>query len=622
MKKMKLQYGKKLNNTNILLGTHIAFKLVIILILFVILYTSIWIQEKYLIYIKISAYTQIFIFLSLSMVMLVVNNPYSLDICSTFVNYFYLFGSILEFGIIAIELNFLIHNLNNFLIPFHDCPYYRSYEDITDLDYKRTCLYYNTNINNELPYQYICYYNSEDEYYNSFCDGLICKKNNNKNEINSFVKCFKNVDKTNVKFSLDNEFYLKEIELIYKYKSSNLYTCFRKNKIEKINNIFNEKCPDSNPVKKMIIFIYTLFILHFLIDFLFIYELIVIKRIKKMYLELIIQKKAIQVNDLSNQDDINFQNLEYISNSNNKQTYNTDNMNTMANPSYNIQKENSQSVIIAPSYKESENEEIKSNLEKGSIANNVNKSSINNLYQYDNMMVYFGQNDNNGNNGEILDNDCIINRKDKINNNNEFDINGRNSIHNLIDNELNRENSYSINRINFFIDNQKSKKKVNQIIENNNEENINEHNLIDENNSFHTNISQNKYNDINLNQIQPIYSNNNTRNNNIQHLMTSSKDFNSIEQLGDIHNNEVIKNIKKSSRNKDTKTNISGYGIDKELIENNINIDEFINKNKDKNSYKLQKDLIMSSTINLKEEENLENKENKSDNMKYMNENN
>ncbi len=104
--------------------------------------------------------------------------------------------------------------------------------------------------------------------------------------------------------------------------------------------------------------------------------------------------------------------------------------------------------------------------------------------------------------------------------------------------------------------------------------------------------------------------------------MTSSKDFNSIEQLGDIHNNEVIKNIKKSSRNKDTKTNISGYGIDKELIENNINIDEFINKNKDKNSYKLQKDLIMSSTINLKEEENLENKENKSDNMKYMNENN
>lgn len=89
-------------------------------------------------------------------------------------------------------------------------------------------MYYTLDNNNELPYKYICYYNSENEYSNSFCDGLLCNKNENKNEINSFVKCYKNVDKISIRFSPDNEFYLKEFELIHKYKSSNLYTCFRK----------------------------------------------------------------------------------------------------------------------------------------------------------------------------------------------------------------------------------------------------------------------------------------------------------------------------------------------------------------------------------------------------------
>ena len=618
MKKMKSKYAKKLNNTNILLGTHIAFKLVIILILFVILYTTIWIQEKYLIYIKISAYTQIFIFLSLSMVMLVINNPYSMDICSNYVNNFYLFGSILEFVIIVMELIFLIQNLKEFLIPFHDCPYYRSYQDIADLDYKRTCLFYDTDINHELPHKYICYYNSEDEYYNSFCDGLICKKNNNRNEINSFIKCYKNVDKNDVQFSLENEFYLKEFELIYKYKSSNLYTCFRKNKIEKKENIFNEKCPDSNPVKKMIIFIYSLFILHFLIDFLFIYELIAIKRLKQMYSELIKQKNSIPVDVLSNQDDINFQNLEYNSNSNNKPTYNTDNINTVAYPSYNIQKENSQSIIIVPPYKDSEFEEIKNNLDQGRNATNTHKSSYSQLYQYDNIMVHYNQNDNCNNNDEKADNDCVIKRKGKIINNKDINMNKRDSIQQLIDSELNRENSYSINRMNFFIDNQKYKKKVNQIMHNNNEVNLNENNLIDENNSFNTNISEGKKNNINLNQIQPIYNNNYSRNN-TQNIITSSKDFNSQEYLCDA-NNEITKKIKKSSKNKDKKTNINNYGIDKEFI--NINIDELTKNNEQKNLNKLQKDLILNSTINLKEEENMDNKENKSDNIEYRNENN
>ena len=40
------------------------------------------------------------------------------------------------------------------------------------------------------------------------------------------------------------------MELIHKYKSSNLYACFRKEKLIKKENIFNQNCPDSNPIKK------------------------------------------------------------------------------------------------------------------------------------------------------------------------------------------------------------------------------------------------------------------------------------------------------------------------------------------------------------------------------------
>lgn len=645
---MKTKYAKKLNNANILLGTHIAFKLVIILILFVILYTSIWIQEKYLIYIKVSVYIQIFIFLSLSMVMLVLNNPHSMDICSTFVNYFYLIGSILEFGIIVIELAFLIQNLNNFLKPFHDCPYYRTYQDITDLDYKRTCLYYSTDVNNELPYKYICYYNSEDEYFNSFCDGLICKKNNNKDEINSFVKCYKNVDKNDIKFSLDNEFYLKEFELVYKYKSSNLYTCFRKNKIEKIENIFNEKCPDSNPVKKMIIFIYTLFILHFLIDFLFIYELLIIKKIKQMYLDLVNQVNVIPVNILSNQDDINYQNFFNNSNSNNKQTYNTDNMNTVAYPSYQMPKENSQSIIIVPGYKDSEIEDIRSNFtEQESNTTDINKPSKDKLYQYENIIVHYNQNDENANNGEKAENDCVINRKVKIFNNinNEIDKNRRNSKQQLIDADVdsNKEDEYSINRINFFIDNQKTKKKENKKNDIKNEMKDNNINIDNNNNNYNVNINGNKNNNINMNQIQPLYKinnniNNNTRNQNLQNYKMSSKDYNSLDHLYDTQKNDITKKIKKSSKSKNKDNikniNLNNFGFDKEseLIESNLNIDELKNNYEDKivdnnnnenqnnnNSWKLKE--IMGSTIQLKDEENYnEGKENISDNFHNKNE--
>ena len=469
---MKSNYAKKLNYSNMILGIHATFKLVIILILFVVLYSSIWIKEYYLIYLKVSVYVQIFVFLTLAIVILVLNNPQSMDICSNFINIFYVIISILEIGIIVVELYFMIKNLHNFLTLFHECPYVRTYEEITDLEFRRTCLFYNIDNNNELPYKYICYYNSENEYYNSFCDGLICRKNINKNEINSLVKCYKNIDKNEIKFPLENKFYLKEFELIYKYKSSNLYACFRKNKVEENENIFNKKCPDSNPVKKMLIFIYSDFILHLLIDFLFIYEFIKIKKVKEIYSNLVILENANQDNILSNEDVINIQNYFNNSKTNNKQTFNTDNINQgqYQYQSYQIQRENVETIIIAPGYKNSEVEEIKNNYnEEDNNMTDIIKSTESKINQYDNIIVHYKQNEQEIKNNEKYENDGVISRKAKIfnykkksseENKKENDILSDNK-NKMIILEIKKEEEYGINRINFFIK-KKSRKNINQ----------------------------------------------------------------------------------------------------------------------------------------------------------------
>ncbi|MBQ3878229.1 MAG: hypothetical protein II792_08175, partial [Prevotella sp.] len=80
-------------------------------------------------------------------------------------------------------------------------------------------------------------------------------------------------------------------------------------KIETNGKIFNTNCPDSNPVKKMLIFLYSDLILHVLIDFLFIYEFILILKLKEIYANLVLLKNANQVNILSNEDEINIQNF-------------------------------------------------------------------------------------------------------------------------------------------------------------------------------------------------------------------------------------------------------------------------------------------------------------------------
>ena len=591
---MKSNYAKKLNYSNMILGIHVTFKLVIILILFVVLYTSIWIKEFYLIYIKVSVYVQIFVFLTLSIVILVLNNPQSMDICSNFINIFYLIISILELGIIVVEIYFMIKNLNIFLTSFHECPYIRTYEEITDLEFRRTCLFYNIDNNNELPYKYICYYNSENEYYNSFCDGLICKKNINKNEINSLVKCYKNIDKNEIKFPFENEFYLKEFELIYKYKSSNLYACFRKNKVEENENVFNKKCPDSNPVKKMLIFIYSDFILHFLIDFLFIYEFIKIKKVKEIYSNLVILENANQDNILSNEDEINIQNFFNNSKTNNKQTYNTDNINQgqYQYQSYQIQRENAETIIIVPGYKNSEVEEIKSNYnEEDNNKTGIIKSTESQLDQYDNIIVHYNPNQQEIKNNEKNENDGVISRKAKIfNYKKKINEENKKEIDLVRDNqriilEINREEEYGINRINFFIK-KKNRKNTNQKRKKSKNNIPRKKDL--KNDIINKNISLNNYNNIHISKVKNFLMFNNINSlsnfNSINKNIKTSKSFNNCsnslnplidEQESKVKINKKLHENKKFITNQEEKNKVE---FNKELLENNLNINEIANK--------------------------------------------
>ena len=623
---MKSNYAKKLNYSNMILGIHATFKLVIILILFVVLYSSIWIKEYYLIYLKVSVYVQIFVFLTLAIVILVLNNPQSMDICSNFINIFYVIISILEIGIIVVELYFMIKNLHNFLTSFHECPYVRTYEEITDLEFRRTCLFYNIDNNNELPYKYICYYNSENEYYNSFCDGLICRKNINKNEINSLVKCYKNIDKNEIKFPLENKFYLKEFELIYKYKSSNLYACFRKNKVEENENVFNKKCPDSNPVKKMLIFIYSDFILHFLIDFLFIYEFIKIKKVKEIYSNLVILENANQDNILSNEDVINIQNYFNNSKTNNKQTFNTDNINQgqYQYQSYQIQRENVETIIIAPGYKNSEVEEIKNNYnEEDNNMTDIIKSTESKINQYDNIIVHYKQNEQEIKNNEKYENDGVISRKAKIfnykkksseENKKENDILSDNK-NKMIILEIKKEEEYGINRINFFIK-KKSRKNINQKRKKSKNNIPRKKELKNDIININKNISLNNYNNIHTSKVKNFQmfsninalSNINSRNKNRKTCKSVTNCSSSLNPLIDEQEKKVNKKF------------ILNHKIEynnNEFLENNLNINEIEKKKNNINNFESKENGeyknnlenlkkykgFLNSKINLKEEE-------------------
>ena len=349
---MRTIYSEKLKLSNKLLGFHAFFKLSLILLLFVVLSSTIWMKEKYLNYVKASIYSQIFLLLVLLIQILVLNNPKFFDVCEPYIEYIYLICSILELALIIMELFAMKKNLNIFIIIFHDCPYYRTFNEIIDNQYKRSCLYYNnmTTFENNYNYQYICYYNSEEEYHNSFCDGFFCSKSQIKNLIkNNGIKCKISDNKNILIFNEDNPYYKQEDKLIVKY-IGNLYICTRKNKIEKNNDILNDSCPDDNPLKKNIIYIYVDFILHFILDFLFVYEFILIININKLYTKI---KRELHLGNLNSQQsnaEINnmnpsrSQSEEYTEN---KQTFNTENQNRERVESNSHQhKDSTQTIII------------------------------------------------------------------------------------------------------------------------------------------------------------------------------------------------------------------------------------------------------------------------------------
>ena len=610
---MKSKYAQKLNNLNILLGIHIAFKLVIILTLFIVLYTTIWVKEIYLTIIKSSAYIQIFIFLALALVMLAVNNPKSFDVCSPLLHYIYLIISILELGIIICEIYYMIQNLQFFLTVFHECPYYRTYAEISDSDYKRTCLYYTLDYNNELPYKYICYYNSENEYYNSFCDGLICKKNT-QDTINSFIQCFANIEKESIHFDDNNEFYLKELELINRYKSSSLFACFRKEKIIKNENLFNKRCPDSNPVKKMLIFIYSDIILHFLIDFLFIYEFILLQKIKEIYSNLVLLQSVAHLNIVPNEDDINSEINR------NKQTFNTDNRDPQSQFTFNVQRENSQTIIIEPG-------QNKNNMQDND--NKLNMSTQNQLTHFENMAVNYNEynykNDDNKNK-EPIENKGLINIKAKIfklrreqTNNTNIDeklmknlnhmkeTNKNNNNKRMVIVDVKKDEEYGINKINFFIKKKRKKKSLKYKIENTNTRITNtntRNNLNDDLKTINTNIIGNNINDINIIDNKRAIQIDTRKKNREKE---DKKDFfqkESMNVLKEIKNNKKYKRIVSFSLNEKNNIKI----IRNKISENNLDIDiknksNILKRNNNLDSIEIKQE-SSNNTINSKSNKN------------------
>ena len=289
-------YSKALTKSNVLFGIHCLFKGILILLLFIILYSIIWIKEKYLNYIKTSVYIQLFIFLSLITMILITNNPNFFDVCFNYTLYIFLIISVLQIIIIILELSGTIKNFHLFTRFFHECPYYRDYNDIIDSKYQRSCLFFNEDSYAEDKYKYLCFFNSEEEYYNKFCDGLLCHSNNKfYNDEKDFTKCT-GINVNLIKFPENNIYFQKERILFEKKKNKKIYLCSRKirmdeveleNGIESKYDIKNIECPDNNPSVKYIVFIYIELILHILVDFLFIIEFFVVRHLNKLYLNMV-----------------------------------------------------------------------------------------------------------------------------------------------------------------------------------------------------------------------------------------------------------------------------------------------------------------------------------------------
>ena len=490
---MKKKYSKIISNSNILFGVHCLLKGILILLLFIILYSVIWIKEKYINYLKISIYFQIFIFLFILTVILVTNNPSFFDICLKCTFYVFLLLSILQIIVIILEIVGIVQNFQDFKNFFHECSYYRSYNDIMDSKYHRTCLFINEDLDSDGQYKYLCFYNSEEEYHNKFCDGLICRQNNKFYEKeNDYTKC-SGININLITFPENNIFYKKERQLFNKMKNKKVYICSRKKRLDNIlsnsntdtNSKFsinNLECPDINPSKKYIVFIYIEIIFHIIVDLLFIYELFVVNNLNKLYYN-ITHNNNLHINTIESQSSSNSSN------------------NRVNTPSVN------EVMVNIDKRKNLENEEDIKIDSYGNDNNNNYKIDINNNRQINIMNV--NQNlkicKNNNNGGSLLINalknpksknglkNRMLKEQEKRNENEYIDIVRKNhhphlkssQLKNLINistdnldnnNSLSKDNNITMKinknrinkKINIINEDEKSNKKINSIKKNDN----------------------------------------------------------------------------------------------------------------------------------------------------------
>ena len=218
---------------------------------------------------------------------------------------FQLYALILTFTnyiLYIIVIYSLISNFKQFNSFYYDCPYIRLLNgNLINNDtykYKRTCINYELN-------QYVCFYNSTKEYINTYCDGVLCKKDKNIPEIMNKVYCsniyMDNITQ-NIKYS--NNINGMIIDNINKFLYNNeLYLCKRKNEIDKNNKLIGNKCPDENPIKSYIFAIYGYICSCFFECSFFIYLSFYLKKLKKnLEIELKREKKRRELRQQNNND--------------------------------------------------------------------------------------------------------------------------------------------------------------------------------------------------------------------------------------------------------------------------------------------------------------------------------
>lgn len=600
---MEQKYSKALIKSNIVLGVHSLLKGILVLLLFIILYSIIWIREKYLNYIKISVYIQLIIFLILIVVILITNNPRFFDICLNSSLYIFLIISIFQISIIIMESLGLIANLKQFVNFFHECPYYRTYNDILESKYQRSCLFYNEDPYSEEQYKYICFYNSEEEYFDNFCDGLLCQKNNNfyDNE-NDFVKCI-GVNTNLIAFPENSIYYKKEKQLFDKKKNKKVYLCSRKKRLDEIImdslnenendngnknddedkskcDMKNIECPDNNPMKKYIVFIYIEIILHFLADLLFVYEFFMIKNLNVTYFQINVNNQiVIPTNTIVSQR--NMINNRVNATSVNRIIVNIDKKKSKNSNLNEINSENEEEKKM-DNYSEMNNV----NVEEDNNSNN-NSNHNNNV----NLNINFRKKEENDYNRhksklKIIDNNVINNNGyiNIINVNQNIRIGQNTNVGSVLLNALK-----SPKKLNMF-KNKKSKEKIHDMKTNENEEGSYKK---------HVNLksSQLKYliNLENDNDNEDDYHNSSNEENKNPNRTKEYKIINKLNE--DLMNN--LKNIKKSN-NEGAEKQIYrkknfGSGNDVRINKNNKKISSnenslknFVQKNNSTNKYKPQ----------------------------------